>query len=99
MATQTQTKTQSQPDSIEQLLKDVSSTNTMPLWAQMSRLNPPLPNPKAIPFVWQYDVIRPNLLRAGQLVTEKQAERRVLMLINPSMGELQRLSKWCGNVC
>ena len=93
MATQirTQTQTQTENDSIERLLEDISSTNTKPLWAQMTKLNPPLPNPKSIPFVWNYDVVRPNLMRAGKLVTEEQAERRVLMLINPEMGELRGL--------
>lgn len=81
------TITQTQTDSVERLLAELPSTNTMPLWAQMHRLNPPLPNPKSVPYVWHYDQIRPYLLRAGNPVTEKQAERRVLMLVNPAMGE------------
>ncbi|RHZ43501.1 cupin domain-containing protein [Aspergillus thermomutatus] len=71
-------------DTQEKLLADLAESKTLPLWTQMTRLNPPEPNPKTIPFVWKYDSIRPNLLRAGQLVTEKQAERRVLMLVNPA---------------
>jgi gentisate 1,2-dioxygenase len=35
----------------------------------------------------RYEALRPHLVRAGQLVPEEQAERRVLMLINPTMGE------------
>jgi gentisate 1,2-dioxygenase len=70
----------------EQLLQDASGLHTKPLWAQMSRLNPPLPNPRCQPHVWEYEKIRPSLLRAGELITEKQAERRVLMLVNPSRG-------------
>ncbi|KAI1040003.1 hypothetical protein LB505_006063 [Fusarium chuoi] len=50
----------------------------------MTRLNPPAPNPQTIPYVWSYDKIKPYLLKAGQLITEKQAERRVLMLGNPA---------------
>lgn len=73
-------------DSAAQLLQDLGSCKTLPLWTQMTRLNPPEPNPTATPFVWKYDSIRPNLLRAGYLVTEKQAERRVLMLVNPARG-------------
>jgi hypothetical protein len=69
------------------LLQAAEAQCTKPLWAQMSRLNPPLPNPKCTPHVWRYDEIRPNLLQAGELVTEKQAERRVLMLVNPSRGQ------------
>ena len=68
------------------MLEIAESNYTKPLWLQMTRLNPPLPNPKCTPFVWDYEKIRPSLLQAGELVTEKQAERRVLMLVNPSRG-------------
>lgn len=73
-------------DTVERLLSDIETVNVKPLWAQMTKLNPPLPDPKTVPHVWKYDEIRPHLLRAGDLVTEKQAERRVLMLINPARG-------------
>lgn len=71
----------------EELVNALQATHTAPLWAQMQRLNPPAPNPQTVPHVWSYDHIRPFLLKAGQLVTEKQAERRVLMLENPGRGE------------
>lgn len=70
----------------EQLLKALEATKTAPLWAQMQRLNPPAPSPRTVPYLWAYDAIRPYLLRAGALITEKQAERRVLMLANPARG-------------
>ncbi|KAF2999655.1 hypothetical protein E8E13_000260 [Curvularia kusanoi] len=66
-----------------QLLEAAEKCHVKPLWAQMNRLNPPLPNPRCQPHVWHYDAIRPMLLKAGQLITEKEAERRVLMLVNP----------------
>lgn len=71
------------PDSSARLISELNGTHTLPLWVQMAKLNPPEPNPQCIPHIWRYDEIRPYLLRAGELVTEKQAERRVLMLINP----------------
>lgn len=74
-------------EEMNQLLEVLKSTNTLPLWEQMSRLNPTAPNPTCIPHLWKFDDIKPCLLRAGELVTEKQAERRVLMLINPRRGE------------
>jgi gentisate 1,2-dioxygenase len=77
---------QQNSDSTELLLKSLEGSNTLPLWTQMARLNPPEPNPTAVPFIWKYQSIRPSLLRAGELITEKQAERRVLMLINPTRG-------------
>lgn len=89
MATLTETEMASLPLSSEDLetrdfLSVLEKTDTKPLWAQMTRLNPPLPNPKTIPHIWRYDEIRPHLIRAGELITEKQAERRVLMLVNPA---------------
>lgn len=77
----------------EMLLQKAESLHTKPLWAQMSRLNPPLPNPKCSVHVWNYDEIRPHLVRAGELITEKQAERRVLMLVNPARGTVFSFSK------
>lgn len=74
-------------DNIDQLLVDIEHQNVVPLWTQMKKLNPPLPNPAAVPHLWKYKEVRPNLLRAGDLVTEKQAERRVLMLVNPKRGK------------
>lgn len=68
------------------LVAALRATNTSPLWAQMQKLNPPAPNPQTIPHVWNYDEIRPYLVKAGELITEKQAERRVLMLGNPARG-------------
>lgn len=73
-------------DTGERLLADIQKHAVSPLWTQMKKLNPPLPNPQAIPHLWKYAEIRPDLLRAGNLVTEKQAERRVLMLVNPKRG-------------
>lgn len=90
MATQTQTvSTQtstaaSKTDVTKELLDDVQRLHTLPLWTEMSRLNPPEPNPTCIPHLWPYDEIRPHLLKAGEMITEKQAERRVLMLVNPA---------------
>jgi gentisate 1,2-dioxygenase len=85
MATETLTK--NVDAEVQELMNDLATTNTKPLWAQMTKLNPPLPNPTCVPHVWNYDEIRPQLLKAGELITEKQAERRVLMLVNPARGE------------
>ncbi|KAJ5610295.1 hypothetical protein N7510_007014 [Penicillium lagena] len=71
-------------DSEEKLLADLAASKTLPLWKQITKLNPPVPNPTTIPNVWRYKDVRPNLLRAGALVPAEQAERRVLMLINPA---------------
>lgn len=93
MSTTTQTVTESSPvtwgqtaDPAAELVDSALKVNTKPLWTQMARLNPPEPNPQCVPFIWRYDEVRPSLLRAGEIITEQQAERRVLMLVNPARG-------------
>lgn len=84
MATTTVTTTTTNEDATKALLDRAAQAHTKPLWLQMARLNPPLPDPRCHPHAWRYADIRPSLLEAGDLVPESQAERRVLMLSNPS---------------
>ncbi|CAI6099035.1 unnamed protein product [Clonostachys chloroleuca] len=90
MATETMTQLQlnatgtNKSTDAENLVNTFQSLNIKPLWTQMEKLNPPLPNPTCVPHIWRYEDIRPRLLKAGEVVNEKQAERRVLMLINPA---------------
>ncbi|CAG9981061.1 unnamed protein product [Clonostachys byssicola] len=90
MTTETMTQLQLNSNSAnkstgaENLANAFQSLNIKPLWTQMEKLNPPLPNPTCVPHIWRYEDIRPSLLKAGEVVTEKQAERRVLMLVNPA---------------
>jgi gentisate 1,2-dioxygenase len=71
-------------DKIE-LLNSLKPHNVEPLWTVMDAMVPPIPQPKAIPTVWKYKLLRPLLTESGRLVTENEAERRVLMLINPAL--------------
>lgn len=73
-------------ETVDDVIKGASKYNAVPLWPQMVKYNPPKPNPKCIPYIWRYADVRPYLLAAGELVKEKDAERRVLMLINPERG-------------
>ncbi len=56
-----------------------------PLWTRYQQLLTPTPQGKARPYLWRYADLRPHLLRAGELVTTQEAERRVLMLLNPGL--------------
>jgi gentisate 1,2-dioxygenase len=51
----------------------------------LSRLVLPEPQPACVPTLWRYDELRPLLMEAGRLITAKQAERRVLVLVNPGL--------------
>ncbi|MBV8149983.1 MAG: cupin domain-containing protein [Candidatus Eremiobacteraeota bacterium] len=72
-------------DSLENLFAEAGQAATAPLWTVMHEMVPPEPNPKAVPHVWRYDELRPLLGRAGRLIGAEQAERRVLMLVNPAL--------------
>ncbi len=43
------------------------------------------PRSKAVPYVWHWRDLRPQAMRAAQLVGTEQAERRVLRLTNPEL--------------
>ncbi|KAJ5679440.1 Lipoamide Acyltransferase [Penicillium macrosclerotiorum] len=51
----------------------------------MDDMVPITPNPKSKAHLWKYADALPHLQKASQLVPEEQAERRVLMLVNPNM--------------
>jgi len=65
--------------------KSLKPKNVEPLWTVMSAMVPPKPLPKATPTVWSYKQLRPLLEESGRLVPAEESERRVLMLINPSL--------------
>ncbi|CAI6338818.1 unnamed protein product [Periconia digitata] len=70
---------------MEQYLASLPSKNLEPLWNRMNDMVPPLPKPMAKPHMWKYSTSLPDLLTAARLVPEEQADRRVLMLVNPSI--------------
>lgn len=72
-------------DTLDDLFNDAQIQSAKPLWTQMDTMVPPHPQPKAVPNKWAYDVMRPLLERAGNLVGAAEAERRVFMLINPAL--------------
>ena len=55
-----------------------------PLWEVLKDIVPPEPKSKAVPYLWRYRDVRPLLLESGTLLTAEEAERRVLVLENPS---------------
>jgi hypothetical protein len=59
----------------------------IPFFVSKETQVPPQPTPRAVPHVWKYDQLRPQLLEAGRLISSEQAERRVLMLTNPALGK------------
>lgn len=63
----------------------ISSDNLVPLWDVLPQLVTPEPQSPCQPALWNFETIKPFLLEAGDLLTAKEAERRVLILENPGM--------------
>jgi gentisate 1,2-dioxygenase len=61
----------------------LGASNAAPLWEVMGAIIPAFPQPAAVPVLWRYEDVRPLLMEAGRLLTEEEAERRVLILENP----------------
>ncbi|MFS8980477.1 gentisate 1,2-dioxygenase [Cupriavidus necator] len=68
------------------------SQNLAPLWVSLSRLVPEEPKPKAQAFAWSFADVFPRLLEAGELISAEQAERRVLVLENPTLAGQSRIT-------
>ena len=67
---------------LTKLSLDLKALNAKPLWERTARMGPGSP---AVPTIWRYRDMRPQLLRAVELITTKEAERRVFMLENPGL--------------
>ncbi len=80
-----------QPEARSTLPADYESqlreSHLRPLWmanvSAVMRAEPGQPLRRAQPHMWHWREVRERLLRAGELVDVAQAERRVLILINP----------------
>lgn len=63
-----------------------------PLWTRLKSLVPAEPTPVGIPYLWRYRDIRPHVLESATLISAMEAERRVLILENPSLRGLSQVS-------
>lgn len=62
--------------------REVAAKHLKPLWERTRR---PGPGTDVVPAIWRYEEVRPCLLRACELITTREAERRVLTLENPGL--------------
>ena len=64
----------------------IAQLGLAPLWESLHVLVSRIPQTPALPAIWDYDgVVRPYLMQSGQLITAREAERRVLILENPGL--------------
>lgn len=80
--------TQESPSRTQQLeayYAELRQHSTAPLWTVLKALLTPTPQPRAVPHVWRWEELRPFVYRAGELIGTEEAERRVVMLLNPAL--------------
>ncbi len=70
---------------LQGLYAEMAPQHLYPLWEVLHALVTPEPTSAVQPHLWHYDTARAHLLRAGDLITAAQAERRVLILENPGL--------------
>ena len=69
----------------QQLYADMAPSHLTPLWEVLHALVPQRPASPCVAAFWNYQQIRPYLMRAGQAITAEEAVRRVLILENPAL--------------
>lgn len=77
-------------DARERYYSDLRPLHLAPLWNVLSGLVPSEPRPTAVPWLWSWSDVYPQLLRSGSLITAEEAERRVLVLENPNLAGRSR---------
>ncbi|HUH23302.1 MAG TPA: hypothetical protein VLZ51_04495, partial [Brevundimonas sp.] len=70
---------------LKALYEQMEPEGLYPLWEKLSALVMPEPKSPAKVHKWTYDTAREYLMRAGDLISAKDAERRVLILENPGL--------------
>lgn len=73
--------------------------NLAPLWDVLRSLVTREPQPMAAPVLWKFPMVREQILRAGEVISAEQAERRVLILENPAFkGQARATNSLFGGV-
>ena len=65
--------------------QELQTHSLAPLWNVYGEALIDEPKSKAVPHVWPWKELRPQALRAAELIGPEDAERRVLMLLNPAI--------------
>jgi gentisate 1,2-dioxygenase len=66
-------------------LDDLRKLWLKPLWLVLSEAMTAEPKTDIIPHIWRWSDVRPRILEAGQRISAEEAERRVLMYLNPGL--------------
>ena len=81
-----------QSNQLQALYDEMSPASLTPLWEVLASLVTPEPTSPVVAHKWSFDAARDYLMRAGDLITAAQAERRVLILENPGLPGASRIT-------
>src|SRR3954466_7005867 len=77
------------PDQVQTLRRAyyerIGQKNMAPLWEVLRELVPNEPATPFLPALWRFNDFKPMVFEGGELITAKEAERRVLVLENPGV--------------
>jgi gentisate 1,2-dioxygenase len=66
-------------------LEDLQRLWLKPLWLVLSDAFTAEPHTEIVPHNWKWSDVRPRILEAGHRISAEEAERRVLMYLNPGL--------------
>ncbi|MEC8394010.1 MAG: cupin domain-containing protein, partial [SAR324 cluster bacterium] len=78
------TQNPSRPE-LEEFYQRIDGHELAPLWEVIHKLLARQPITRAVPHLWRYREVRPFLMESGEIISAKEAERRVLILENPNL--------------
>jgi gentisate 1,2-dioxygenase len=85
MEAMTDPRPNAQGAQLRALYAEMAPHSLYPLWEVLAALVTPAPQSTTRAVKWEYGAARDYLLRAGDLISAEQAERRVLILENPGL--------------
>jgi gentisate 1,2-dioxygenase len=71
----------------------LKTKSAAPLWEVLSDIVRKDPRTAVQAAMWRYDEMRPFIAEAGRLITAEEAERRVLILENPGLPGMSRITQ------
>jgi len=71
----------------------LKTKSAAPLWEVLSDIVRKDPRTAVQAALWRYDEMRPFIAEAGRIITAEEAERRVLILENPGLSGMSRITQ------
>ena len=77
----------------KEFYRRLNEESAAPLWEVLADIVRTEPRTACLPALWSYDRLRPLVMESGQVITAKEAERRVLILENPGYRGASRITQ------